>query len=406
MYILVISPVLLTMKNENLPLLIEKYINGTASPQEREQLLDWYRSQQPEQVEWPAATETEETETYNRMLSGIDQQIDQQIDRTYKAPVPQTKWYYMAAAAAVFLVGSLAVYFYNDQPAAAPMPALSFKNEVKPGGNKAILTLADGSEVVLDGATKESFAHQQEVNIARVGEGQLSFDRQSDTQIPASTAVKYNVISTPKGGQYRVVLPDGTKVWLNAVSSIRFPSYFSAGERKVEISGEVYFEVTKNKTMPFRVISGDQALEVLGTKFNVNAYANEGQISTTLAEGSVRLKRSSSAASSILKPGEQSQLKTGKSKLAPKIVTADLEEVLAWKNETFIFNDTPITEVMQQIERWYDVELVYSGHKPDLLFTGIIPRNSNLSTFLKVLEGTGGLKFGIDHQKVIIQSIR
>lgn len=390
------------MKNENPSLLIQKYINGTASPEEREQLLNWYRSQQPETVEWPSARETEEKQVYDRMLSNIDRHID----ASYPQPVPLSKWYYIAAAAAIFMVGSFATVLYLDKAAPEKVQVLTYKNDVKPGGNKAILKLADGSELVLDGATKATFAHQEGLNIARISDGQLAFDKQPKGAQTDSGTPKYNTISTPKGGQYRVILPDGTKVWLNAISSIRFPSYFSAGERRVEITGEAYFEVSKNKQMPFRVISGQQVLEVLGTKFNINAYTNEPQINTTLAEGSIRLNRINTSESSILKPGEQAQLKTGNSRLAAKIVAADLDEALAWKNDAFVFNDMPITEIMQQIERWYDVELVYSGAKPDLRFTGIIPRNSNLSTFLRVLEGSGGLKFGIEHKKVFIQSTR
>ncbi|RQO69714.1 hypothetical protein DBR43_16755 [Pedobacter sp. KBW06] len=390
------------MKNENPSLLIQKYINGTASPEEREQLLNWYRSQQPETVEWPSARETEEKQVYDRMLSNIDRHID----ASYPQPVPLSKWYYIAAAAAIFMVGSFATVLYLDKAAPEKVQVLTYKNDVKPGGNKAILKLADGSELVLDGATKATFAHQEGLNIARISDGQLAFDKQPKGAQTESGTPKYNTISTPKGGQYRIILPDGTKVWLNAISSIRFPSYFSAGERRVEITGEAYFEVSKNKQMPFRVISGQQVLEVLGTKFNINAYTNEPQINTTLAEGSIRLNRINTSESSILKPGEQAQLKTGNSRLAAKIVAADLDEALAWKNDAFVFNDMPITEIMQQIERWYDVELVYSGAKPDLRFTGIIPRNSNLSTFLRVLEGSGGLKFGIEHKKVFIQSTR
>lgn len=390
------------MKNENPSLLIQKYINGTASPEEREQLLNWYRSQQPETVEWPSARETEEKQVYDRMLSNIDRHID----ASYPQPVPFSKWYYIAAAAAIFMVGSFATVLYLDKAAPEKVQVLTYKNDVKPGGNKAILKLADGSELVLDGATKATFAHQEGLNIARISDGQLAFDKQPKGAQTESGTPKYNTISTPKGGQYRIILPDGTKVWLNAISSIRFPSYFSAGERRVEITGEAYFEVSKNKQMPFRVISGQQVLEVLGTKFNINAYTNEPQINTTLAEGSIRLNRINTSESSILKPGEQAQLKTGNSRLAAKIVAADLDEALAWKNDAFVFNDMPITEIMQQIERWYDVELVYSGAKPDLRFTGIIPRNSNLSTFLRVLEGSGGLKFGIEHKKVFIQSTR
>ena len=163
--------------------------------------------------------------------------------------------------------------------------------------------------------------------------------------------------------------------------------------------------MAKNKHQPFRVIADQQVLEVLGTKFNINAYADQQQINTTLAEGSVKLGRLKSSNYQFLKPGEQAQMNT-KEQSPAKISTADLEEVLAWRNDAFVFNNTPINEVMKQMERWYNVELVYKGAAPNLYFTGVIPRESNLSTFLRVLEGTGGVKFGIEQNKVIIQKIK
>lgn len=371
------------MKKEDTPILIEKYINGTASEEERAQLLTWYRSTQQEVVEWPALTEMEEETVYQRILSKIDREIDSQPKKI------NFNWQKIAAAAAIVVTSGIAIYFYQQHTLKSPVETLVFKNEVKPGADKAVLKLADGREVILDGAKN----------------GELAYNKQSGNTANDTTALKYNTVSTPKGGQYRIILPDGTKVWLNAASSIRFPINFHPGERRVAISGEVYFEVARNKHQPFRVTADQQILEVLGTKFNINAYPDEHQISTTLAEGSIKLGRIQTHTYQILKPGEQAQMKTT-DQSQPKIGPADLEEILAWKNEAFVFNNTPTTEVMKQMERWYNVELVYKGPQPNLYFTGVIPRDSNLSTFLKVLEGTGGVKFGIEQNKVIIQKIK
>ncbi|MBC8986581.1 FecR domain-containing protein [Pedobacter sp. N36a] len=402
------------MKRDDTPILIQKYINGTCTKEEREQLLRWYRSPKHEIVEWPDAPGMDETAVYQRIFSKIEQEIDSK--RSAVTPLtPDSSelktrklhfnWQKIAVAAALILTSGIAVYFYQQYPASPHIEQLTFKNEVKPGGNKAILKLADGTELVLDGAKNGALAQRKDINFSNTSDGQLAYNRQKNDPSGNAEALNYNTVSTPKGGQYRIILPDGTKVWLNAASSIRFPTNFLPGERKVTISGEVYFEVAKNKHQPFRVIADKQILEVLGTKFNISAYKDAPQISTTLAEGSVKLGRLKFNNYQVLKPGEQAQMKTTDENPA-KISAADLEEVLAWKNDAFVFNNTPTNEVMKQMERWYNVELVYKGTAPDLYFTGVIPRESNLSTFLSVLEGTGGVKFGIEQNKVIIQKIK
>lgn len=401
------------MKNEIPSILIDKYLRGTASAEEREQLLDWYRSQDHELVEWLSGNENEEELVYSRIFSNIENKIGTKMapDLQNSAPIistlpaRKTNWYRVAAAAVILTAAGYAIQTYRGILSEETVPVLVFKNDVKPGKNKAILKLADGSEIDLDDAANANLVQQKELSITKTADGQIAYSLQNNIATQTKE-VKYNTVSTPRGGQYRIILPDGTKVWLNASSSIHFPTYFSAGERKVEISGEVYFEVTKNAKMPFRVISGTQELEVLGTQFNVDAYGDEQNIKTTLAQGSVKINRINSAVSSILKPGDQSQLSTEGNNRPIKIVPADLEEVLAWKNEAFAFNNTPFNEVMQQIERWYDVEPVYKGSKPNLFFTGIIPRNSKLSTFLRAIEGTGGVKFGIEGKKIIIYKLK
>lgn len=390
------------MKENNILKLIEKYLNNIASEDETNELLLWYRSKNHDIVELSTTNENEEELAYRRMLSNINSRIEEKEPALLKTR--NQLWTKIAAAAAIFIVTSAAVYFYAEKQEMETVPALVFKNDIKPGGNKAILKLGDGSVITLDSNKNGILSSSSGITIKKTAEGLLNYTSNGDKEAQ-SAAVRYNSITTPKGGQYRIVLSDGTKVWLNAASSITFPTYFANGERRVETSGEVYFEVSKDKQKPFRVVSGEQELVVLGTHFDVNAYGDQQMIRTTLAEGSVNIHRLHSISSATLSPGQQSQLMMGSNERI-KVNTADIEEALAWKKELFVFNNTPLAEVMQQIQRWYDVELSYEGSKPSLYFTGVIPRDSNLSALLKVLEGTGGIKFGITGKRVIIRKIK
>jgi ferric-dicitrate binding protein FerR (iron transport regulator) len=208
----------------------------------------------------------------------------------------------------------------------------------------------------------------------------------------------YNTISTPKGGQYQVTLSDGSKVWLNAASSLRFPATFSGKERKVELTGEGYFEVAHNKKMPFHVTVNDLDVEVLGTHFNINAYADESAIKTTLLEGSVKVVKGNET--KIIEPGEQASVTTSEDEINVK-QQVDLEQVVAWKNGIFQFERADIESVMRQISRWYDIDVDYHGRVSEH-FGGTISRDVNISDVLKMLEMTGGVNFKIDGKKVIV----
>ena len=218
--------------------------------------------------------------------------------------------------------------------------------------------------------------------------------------------MSYNVLSTPRGGQYRLVLPDGSQVWLNAASSIRYPTAFTGTERKVEVSGEVYFEVTKNAAMPFRVVVNRRKgepdpmeIEVLGTQFNVNAYTDEDVIRTTLLEGAVKVKKG--VKGGILQPGQQAQCKEdGEMRWVPD---ADVEKVVAWKNGVFEFRDENLQAVMRQISRWYDVEVVYEGAIPTDGFTGRFSRNTSLSGVLSILR-LSDIRLTVENKKIIVRS--
>ena len=303
-----------------------------------------------------------------------------------------------AAAALLLLITTAALYFLTQKDGQYPAgdsQTKSFRQDVPPGGNKAVLTLADGSEILLDSAQNGYLAQQEGTKITKLGNGRLAYN----AELNEKERVVTNTITTPRGGEYSIDLPDGTKVWLNADSKIIFPNVFKGRERKVEISGEVYFEVAHNAKMPFIVKSTEVEVLVLGTHFNVKAYADENTTKVTLLEGSVRISSSSGLGTTTLHPGEQALLSEG-SEL--KVNVVDVDEVVAWKNGVFQFNETDIMTMMRQIARWYDVEVVYEGKIPSQRFGGMISRQSNLSQVLEILE-ISGVKFKIEDKKIFIK---
>lgn len=316
----------------------------------------------------------------------------------------QYRWLY-AAAAFVVLVSATS-YFWNSFQSAAKKNNHTSKNaeilvrDVTPGSDKAVLTLADGSTILLDSARNGLLAHQGNTKILQSG-GRLDYN---DSAKAAGTGeIQYNTLSTPRGGQYQIILPDGSKVWLNAASSLRFPVNFAANERRVELTGEAYFEIAKVSSrertqgpLPFRVFVNDIQVEVSGTRFNVMAYQEEKAINTTLLEGSVKVIRA--AESVLLKPEQQATLsKSGEL----KVVQVDIQQAVAWKNGIFHLTGADIGTIMRQVSRWYDVEVEYTGLIPAGLISGEIPRTMNLSEILKVLD-LSGVKSKLEGRKVII----
>jgi transmembrane sensor len=313
-------------------------------------------------------------------------------------------WYKRFAAAAIICFCLLGTYLLvktgrkNDLAKINTHKKLpdnaNFKNDVAPGGSKAMLTLADGSTIVLDDAQNGTLAQQGKTKVLKL-DGKLAYNS-TKTGVEE---ILYNTISTPRGGEYQVVLPDGSQVWLNAASSLRFPTSFSGKERAVEITGEAYFEVAKKTNMPFVVKVNSAEIRVLGTHFNIMAYDEEALVKTTLLEGSVQFTSGSNQA--ILKPGQQSQLvNNGQLKVMDNV---NLEEVMAWKNGMFHFERMDIETLMRQISRWYDVEVFYQDHNIEEKFIADIPRNTNLSDVLKALELTGKVQFTVEGKKVIVK---
>lgn len=304
---------------------------------------------------------------------------------------------FAVAAAVVSLLFLSVFYFVSGNKSAGVSPAdkslaRQSKNDIAPGQTGAILKLADGTSLILD-SMKDGVLSQQGNALALKQGGELSYIHNGNT----ASRNGFNSVETPRGRQFKLTLEDGTHVWLNAASSIRFPLAFTGKERRVEITGEVYFEVAKNKAKPFIVKTGDMQVEVLGTHFNVKAYADEAEIKTTLVEGSVRISNGKTAG--ILKPGQQAQASgTGKLQINDH---ADIEEVLSWKNGRIAFTNAGLESIMRQVSKWYDVDIEYAGSVPNRTFTADISRNTNLSEFLKVLE-LSNIHFRIDGRKLIV----
>lgn len=268
------------------------------------------------------------------------------------------------------------------------------KNDVAPGGNRAILQLADGSTIILDSTNNGNIASQGKTQIIKIN-GKLAYNTAG-----ASAEILYNTISTPRGGQYQLILPDGTKVWLNAVSSLHFPTNFTGKERKVTLTGEGYFEVAKNEAMPFKVdVAGKGEVEVLGTQFNVNAYADEANIKTTLLEGSVSIQKGTTI--KTIKPGEQAVFNNVSNKISVN-KNVDVAQVVAWKDGYFQFDNVSIENIMRQLVRWYDVEVIYDGSVPTGHYVGKPSRNLNLSQILKIIEYSG-IKLKLDNKTITVK---
>lgn len=357
--------------------LFEKYKSGKCTPEEKLLLQTWFHH----------LAEDEDSGLTEAELREAQKAFRKHSYTLFGKPVSRL-WQRVASAAAIILVASLGIYLYRTNLAAEPQPLAGVQeNDILPGGNRATLTLADGRRIDLNEARNGELANQSGIRVTKTADGQLVYTI-SDSG-PASKDLSYNTIETPFGGQYQVNLPDGSRVWLNSASSLKYPVHFSGNERKVEITGEAYFEVARNPAMPFRVKNEGQTIEVLGTHFNVMSYPGESTINTTLLEGSVKVF--SSKGSKLLTPGQQARNGNG----GIDVVTVDTEEVIAWKNGFFIFKSEDAQSIMRQISRWYDVDIEIQGDISRKNFGGRISRSRNISEVLEVLESTGSIKFKI-----------
>lgn len=368
--------------------LVEKYLNGSASPEEIAAIEDYYSHFAGD----PDITDSLNEDEITTLKSTLRSKIDNQINRVQGRVVPiyKKRPFQLAASILLFVLLSLfvATRLRHEQ---APVQAQN--HDLAPGGNKAILTLADGSKVDLTAVKNGALATQPGSHIIKQNE-QLAYRAVKSNK----AALVYNTLTTPRGGQYQLTLADGTKVWLNAASSLKFPTTFTGAERVVELTGEGYFEVVHNSKQPFKVKTASQTVQDIGTQFNVNSYADEDASATTLVEGSVKIFGASGQA--LIRPGQQYLLKSnGLSEVKSDV---DIDEATAWKNGMFQFDNSDIKTIMRQISRWYNVDVEYQGQVPASTYRGRISRNSNASTVLKILE-LSGINITIEGRKIIIK---
>jgi ferric-dicitrate binding protein FerR (iron transport regulator) len=359
--------------------LLEKYKSGKCSPKEKLLLQKWFHH----------LHEDESTELTEADLKTAEKEFRKKMISLISKSSANTLWPRIISAAAIIFIISVGTLFYMNYIKKSDVKhAISeVQNDISPGGNVATLTLADGRKISLTDAKNGQLAEQSGIKISKTTDGQLVYNI-SDSE-NSSQSLSYNIIETPPGGQYQIILPDGSKVWLNSASSLRYPVRFNGNERRVEISGEAYFEVAHNGRMPFRVINKSQTVEVLGTHFNIMAYPDESSINTTLLEGSVKIIKENK--SKIISPGQQSRVKNGDIEIA----TVDVTQAIAWKDGYFMFKNEDIHSIMRQISRWYNLEVIYEGHIPEKAFGGKISRARNISEVLEILESTGSIRFKI-----------
>lgn len=358
--------------------LLQKYKDRTATEAEKEELATWYRQRAERDAVFP--------EDEHVVGESMRARLNYEITRPQREH--RRRW---LAAASILLIIGVGVGLYLR-------PGVAEQDDFAPGRHQAVLVLADGTNISLTEAATGQIASEQNIQITKSGEGQLIYTLTSNINHTAATG--YNTIETPKGGQYQVVLPDGSKVWLNAYSSLRLPLSFSEGnERRVELKGEAYFEVSHQPERPFIVMSGRHAVQVLGTHFNVKAYADDGDIKTSLLEGKVRV--TAGASSVTLAPGQQSRL------AAENLTVSDVDirEAVAWKDGYFRFDDERLEDIMRSVARWYDVDVVFENEAlKEETFGAVTTRFANISTLLNIMEQTGDVQFRVAGRTIYISS--
>ncbi|WP_367868011.1 FecR family protein [Pedobacter sp. WC2423] len=381
---------------------VKAYLDGTADEAQLLFVEEYFDLFQDSEDIFESMDSIEIQNIHDRMLWNINYEIEKKTRVSagnMKTARSFSKYLYMAAAAAFVIPMSLYLYQRN-QTKFKPVNTQQIA-KITPGGNKAVLTLANGSKIFLTDLKNGEVANQSGVVITKNRDSQLVYQRAATS--PSTKKITYNKIETPKGGQFQLILSDGTKVWLNAASSLRYPSAFGPGERKVELDGEAYFEVTKNVTKPFLVSSSKQVIEVLGTHFNVNAYTNEPVVSTTLLEGSIKVISPFANTYKIIRPGQQSSIyKDDEPEI--KVKNVDTDEAVAWKNGYFMFEKEELGSILRKVSRWYDVEIENPrGEKLNkLLFSGTLSKYSDVSKVLRKLELTESIHFKIMGRRIIV----
>ena len=381
--------------------LLEKYSLGTISEEEKEQLMGWYNSFDDETIIVKAPSVDEERKVYERLQGKMDEILKVPVKKTRIISMKANIRYWKVAAAAMILLFSgywvWKNYESNDNKS---QPQLTI-NKLQPGHEGAVLTLEDGKQILLDSTKNGAISTQGNNKIIKKG-AQVIYGTEA---LNADAPVTYNILTTPRGREFEIVLPDGTKVWLNAASSIKYPTVFNYGPREVEVTGEAYFEVShqadkKGERVPFIVHTNRMTVQVLGTHFDVNAYSDEPETKTTLLKGSVAANEKDSNKAVTLKPGEQAIVSNTKF-TDVRVQPADVDKAVAWKNGLFQFNDDRLQAILRQVSRWYDVDIDCAADKKDLRFNGVISKRSNVKSIMDLLSATGVVNFKIENGKLI-----
>jgi transmembrane sensor len=406
------------MTIQRLNYLLSRWEGNALSSEETKELIQWYRSYEAGQGLTESLTALQKDQLEAWMWEGIqagleangtilgrgmaqawppaDMPPDPVRSLGPQSPVRRLKplWKWSAVAAILLMAGAVGYkYFIAEGGSNIPAPLAHHKplqTDAAPGGNHALLTLGDGKVISLDSVGTGVLSHVAGTSITKKAEGELTY------ATGLGSPVVYNTLSTPKGGQYQIVLPDGTHVWMNAASTLKYPTQFGEKDRTVELTGEAYFEVAKDRGKPFFVTTPNMRVAVLGTAFNVMDYPKGRQSATTLVQGSVKVSQGNQ--DELLKPGQQASISELKNHI--KVLDdVDLTQVTAWKNGFFQFDDVDLPTIMEQVARWYDIEVVYSGPVSTDKYRGKISRNVPLSQLLKILE-LGGVKFEL-HDKTL-----
>lgn len=371
--------------------LYEKCAAGRCSLDELRMLEAYHDSFNLEDMPWDESKMGSREEIKQRIYNRLEREMKRFPERKRRNTIYRWPRY---AAAAILLLAAL-VYLSVQRDILPGKQVAKNNMPIVPGGNKALLTLEDGTQVALDQLEVGELVLQNHVVVDKMADGQLNYHKSRTVN---SETASYHTITTPRGGQYQINLPDGTKVWLNAASSIRFPTTFNQAERTVKIEGEVYFDVEKLHGKPFVVLAKDQRITVLGTRFNVMAYPDEETIETSLLEGKVAVSISDKVYA--LAPGQRTTFHKEGGKV--RISSVGVEEAVAWKAGYFKFNAEPIESIMRKISRWYDVEVAYEGSMERKLFKGTVSRYGQVEEVLDLLALTGTVSFKIEGRRIVV----
>lgn len=403
------------MNEAKLKRLLHAYFNNTINPADCMELLEYLKTadvgkiegyisenlltldEGPELIPVRAQAIWKQITSDTRYTNIAAQVIDNQSSAV---KLYRTTWFRVAAALLVFL--AVGLIFFNRQFNGNVVAKHYIKPEntavILPGSTKATLTTANGEVLVLEKAANGLIAKNGNIKVLKTRNGQIIYNLKDQKQSSSIQQVGYNTLTTPKGGEYQVVLADGTKVWLNAASSITYPTVFSNKERRIKLSGEAYFEVAKDAQKPFYVNTANGQIRVWGTHFNISAYPDDEITSTTLLEGAVQVTKNQS--SSLLKPGQQASISRGSDQIS--VTKAKIDEVMAWKNGYFIFDEDNIADIMKKVSRWYNVDVQYHGSVDDQKFGGTFHRSKSIFELLHYLEKIGNIHFLITGRRITV----